>query len=332
MDRRALVLLFLLPLACTKPSSSRRPTTLAKGSLAYAATITAELIVVAELRNRFELVAYDRETHREKWRRDIGPADYDISALASDARFAWVASLDGTLRTFDLRDGAARTGWNLGAPATAVAVAPSGAFFATGTTTGVVCLRRMRDAALLHCVAGHDGGVTDLSFHDSELASSGTKGVVTVWSLPSMHRRRRTVVQGSANAIAHGPSGTIAIATSSQPLVRTPAIARAEESGFVDIDRAAKVVLWKSGGEMTPLLGHRAPVTDVVWADGSWLSSSWDRTVRSWSGARSRVVATFSYLVRDLAAAPGLWVACSWARTAEKNAVQVFLSNHLAAD
>jgi len=331
MDRRSLVALALVAAGCARSAPSASPTAvLSSGALSYTSIADDAVVVAAELRDRFELIAYDRHSRRPRWRRQLGPAQYDIHALASDGDRVWVASADGTVRSFALTDGTPGVAWNLGAAATAVTVADR--HLVTGTATGVVCLRRLHDGAMVHCVLAHRGPVTDLAAQGHELVSASATGEVTVWDVPSMRRVRATRVTGSANAVAVSDAGVIAIATSARPLRRTPDIARREARGFPAIDPDSRVIVWAPDGTLEPRLGHRAPVTDVVWSDGHLLSASWDRTVRRWAGPRSRIVARFSYLVHGLAATTGSWVVSAWAPGPTDVATQLFVLPSFSAD
>jgi len=330
MDRRPLLAFALVAVGCTRAGPGPSTAVLSTGALSYAGAIAGDVVVTAELRDRFELIAYDRKRRKQRWRRPLGPAQYDIHAVASDGARVWVASADGTVRAFALADGAPKEAWNVGASATALTVA--GRYLATGSATGVVCLRRLDDGAMVHCVVAHDGPITDLDASDRELVSASSAGALSVWSVPSMRRLRSMRVSGSANAVALSAEGVVAIATSAAPLRRTPAIAQREEGGFPNLDRESRVLLWSANGTLATRLGHRGPVTDVAWAGNVLLSASWDRTVRRWSGPRSRVVARFSYLVHGLAATTRTWLACAWSRQPSGAATQVFDLPRLSGD
>jgi WD40 repeat protein len=92
-----------------------------------------------------------------------------------------------------------RASWRLDDAATAVALAPDGAYLAHGDASGVLCLRRASDGALLQCVAAHDARVSGLAFdsdsdgdgHGATLVSAGADGKVIVWDVPSLRVRAR---------------------------------------------------------------------------------------------------------------------------------------------
>ena len=282
-----------------------------RGLLAYEVAITATSLISVELALAFALVSRDRSSRAETLRIELGDATYDINDLAVDASSAWVASTDGSVRGFDLSDGRELGRWNLGAIATAVALSGDGEYVATGTATGVLCLRRRRDGALLQCIAGHRAAVSAIAIaaDSSRLVSASWDGSVVVFALPTLAVLARHREPGSVNDIALSPDDErVALATSDQPPRRSPAVlARERKLGVGRTDEGARVTIWRPASDTSITChGHGAAVTGVAWTpDGSRvLSSSWDRTVRLWNaddGADIARLTGFNHLVRDLA-------------------------------
>jgi WD40 repeat protein len=320
----------------TAPASGLRiQRALSRGALSYAVAYTAGgALVSVELGTAFEVVVRDA-ARREQRRFAVGSAEYDVVDVAVDAAgaTAWIASLDGRVRAIDLATGDTATEWPLGAPATAVALSPDEAYVATGDDTGVVCLRRAADGALLQCASVHAGAVGGLDFAAGALASAAHTGDAIVWEIPSMKILVRRERRGSANAVAFDPKGErVAIGWSLAPSLRSPAaVARERERGFGAPDPFATVEILDLGGAATvECTGHAAAVTGVAWTpDGARVvSSSWDRTLRLWDAATGRSLARlrgFEHLVRDVAAAPdGRTVAAAgWAVTLDGRATVV---------
>jgi WD40 repeat protein len=193
----------------------------------------------------------------------------------------------------------------LGAPATAVA--RNDHYLASGTSTGVICLRRIRDDALLQCVHAHSKTVASLETHGRQLLSCGWDGSVVIWEIPTLRIAKRTTISGSANDCAFSPDGTIvAIAASKEPPIRSPEAVAKERQGFPAVDPSSPVLLWHINEKRFGRLhGHQAAVTSVAWTGGNQLlSASWDRTVRRWQLGRqdSIILHRFGNLVRRVAA------------------------------
>jgi WD40 repeat protein len=263
------------------PTGLLRARVAARGVLAYAAAFSGDELVSVELRERFELVVRTADT--ERLRIDLGAADYDVLDLDIAGDRAWIASTDGTARAIDLRSGATAVTWHLGHRATAIAASPDGRFVVTGSAAGVLCLRRLPDAALLQCVAAHRGRISAVAVaaDSATLVSSGWDGLVIVWSIPALAEIARTAVEGSANDLDLSPRGAIAIATSPAPPVRSPPIAERERQAA--FDQPGHLVMWQPDTTPRRCAGHLAPVTGVVWVGKNRVaSSSWDRTVRLW--------------------------------------------------
>ena len=314
----------------------------ARGALTYAVAFAGDdILVTVELELTFALVVRRIEPSGvvELRRVPLGDADYDVEDLAIDpgGTTAWVASRDGTVRAIDLTTGRVSVTWHLGSSGTAVAVSPDRRWVATGTADGVLCLRRIRDGALLQCLAAHQSQISSLDFDSSGnfLASASWDGRVSEWRVPALSFVARQTIRGSANDVAFSPSGRrLAIAASVGPPIRSPEVARRESTGDIAVsDPRNAIYLWTPGTQLRALRGHRGPVTGVAWTpDGTRvLSSSWDRTVRMWDTAAQTAkgrggepgdiarLAGFSSLVRDVAIdrRSRLVAVGSWTRTLE---------------
>lgn len=205
----------------------------ARGSLAYAVAFCGERLVSIELVERFAVVVRDADSLREAARIDLGPPERDWPALACDARRAWVGGDAGTVAIVDLAAGAIVGTWPVGAPVTGLAV--DGERIAIGDGSGVLCLRRADDGALLQCVVAQVGAV-DVEGTTGGLVTRAPDGDGQVWSTPALARvgpaptpalrvtgrsvdRRRgeaweRVVRmaGAVQGVAVSPSGAVAVA------------------------------------------------------------------------------------------------------------------------
>jgi hypothetical protein len=328
-----------LPAGASAPGPAAglgRSTAAARGALTYAVAFAGpagdssgahDVLAAVELTTEFELAIRELKTRRgqprARHRIRLGPPEFDVGALAMDRarQEAWIASRDGTVRSYDLAQGTLALTWHLGSPATAVAISADGRLVATGTEDGVLCLRRRADSALLQCVAAHEAPIAALDFADfgnfgpGRLASAAWDGTVIVWDVPSLAIAARQRFAGSVNDIAFRPDGAVlALARSARPPVRTPAPQPREPRSAARA--AALVSLWDVRGRtLRHLSGHGDVVTAVAWtADGRGLvSASWDRSVRLWDTQTGAPVARhtgFAGLVRDVAVdGRGAWVA-----------------------
>jgi WD40 repeat protein len=306
----------------------------ARGVLAYDVAAAGNVVATIELGERFELVIRGAASRRpETAATPLGDASYDFVAVALDAGGdrAAVAGLDGTVRLFAV---AAATDagrppaptetarFRLDDSATAVALAPAGDLLATGAASGVLCLRRVADGALLQCVADHGGRVTRLAFSrdGARLASAGWDGRAVVWDVPSLRVRARAAGHGALTALAFSPDGAqVALARATEP----PQVTRASTGG---------IEIWRWRDEAPRAADARgvpsdhddaspapAPTALVYTPDGRrLLAAGWDGAVRLLdvaSGAELARLRAFPPVLRGLALAPGgasLWVA-GWA-------------------
>lgn len=171
----------------TSPTLPDGARVLARGSLAYAAVASADAVVTVELEERFALIVRDPDSGRPRRTVDLGAAERDLVALAVDGDTAWVGGDDRAVRTVDLASGTVIATWPIGAPVTALRHLDGG-WLAIGDATGVVCLRRVADAALVQCAALADGPVSRLSRTDGGVVvESGSSR--TAWTVPALARR-----------------------------------------------------------------------------------------------------------------------------------------------
>ena len=246
-----------------------------RGALAYQATMVGtRMLASVELGLRFELVVrrIDGSATQELGRIDLGPPDWDTTGLAAAAvgPIVWVSSRDGTVRAIDVSTLEISRAWPIGAAVTAIAVGRDGERLAYGTSSGVLCLRRTRDGALLQCIHQGDDEITALAFGESSLASATAAGAITFWSLPALRVRSTTEVDGPVSALAFGIGGALAVAVGQRP-------------GRSKIGRGDVRVISEAGAQVS-CEGHTDSVTAIAWtADGSSLASgSIDGRVRLW--------------------------------------------------
>ena len=87
------------------------------------------------------------------------------------------------MRTVDLERGVVISTWPVGADVTALRWLDGG-WLAIGDATGVVCLRRLADAALVQCAALADGPVTALQGGGGLTVVAGATR--TTWTVPAL--------------------------------------------------------------------------------------------------------------------------------------------------
>jgi WD40 repeat protein len=231
---------------------------LARGTLAYDVAAAPGLVASVELDTGFALVLRRGDAVT---RVPLGPPDHDVVDLAVDAagRVAAVACLDGTARVHDARSGAEAARWRLDDAATAVALTPDGSLLATGAASGVLCLRRVADGALLHCVAEHAARVTGLAAAADRLVSVDAAGRLVVWRLPTLHIIERRTEARPITAVALAAGGPVTAHAPDRAVVVTRAGVAVARDGAV-------LVAGRPRGRFAgPLRGL------AVSPDGAWL-------------------------------------------------------------
>lgn len=312
----------------------------APGAHVYATDLSddGKAWIAAELGTDFDLVyreidkgrAREEDRARERHRVSLGPHAYDINAVALGprARTAWVASADGRIRAFDMKAGEDLLSWRLEAPATAIALSPDGRYAATGSAGGALCLRRVRDGALLQCAIAGEGAIADLDASpggvtrvpedpgSGVIASATESGEVILWDLPSLEKLGAFRGDSAgAVAVCGGAPLRLAAARAGCPARKRP---RAESEG----DCGARVELREigdghRGGAISALRGHTEPITAVDWVDSAcelFISSSWDGTARLWRAGTGEIgrAGPFGHGVRDIAAGGNRAAAAAW--------------------
>jgi WD40 repeat protein len=301
--------LALLLVACAAAGRELPARVLARGVLAYDVALSGDRLATVELATEFELVVRDGEG-RVARRLRLGEPTWDVVSLAVAGNTAAVASLDGRVRLVDVARATVTADWRLDDAATAVAFSPDGGWLLHGAESGVVCLRRVADGALLQCVAAHAARVTALAFCGDRAASASWDGRVQVWQVPSLRTVQEIRRAGVANDVAFAPDcRSLAVAGSARPPRRPPP----------EADADPVVEVWPLDGRSPRrLVGHRAAPVAVAFAGpGRLLSGAWDGTVRVWDPRSGRELGRqsgYAGIVRALAAGAGgrrAWVA-SW--------------------
>lgn len=185
------------------------PRVLERGVLAYDVAAAGELVATLELGTEFALVL--RRGGRLT-RVALGPAEHDMVDVAVDGagKVVAVAGKDGTVRLHDGLSGAERGRWRLDDAATSVALSGDGQWLVHGAASGVLCLRRAADGALLQCVAEHTAAVRALAIAGDELASGDDAGRLVLWELPSLRLRSRWETGRAVTAVAVSAAGRVA--------------------------------------------------------------------------------------------------------------------------
>ncbi len=269
------------------------PITLSTGTLAYHVTLTRPHVLSIELGTRFELVVRGRPgaaKRKAKARRiDLGTPDFDILDLVAtdDGTRAFVASRAGWVRTYRLSDGELLAEWRMGSGATSLALSGDNRFLLIGTESGVLCLRRLQDAAQLQCVVAHQGRVSSLDIRNDMLASGSWSGEVALWSLPSLRLLAKKKKRGYVTDVAFARDRSVlAVARSQRNPIRSPTL-NAEEREDPRVDPVGKnIILLHNASNLqitATLQGHRSLITSLSWVGPNLVSTSWDRSVRLWN-------------------------------------------------
>ncbi len=313
--------------AATSSSTGQRSNGIGQNSLAYQVVLADTRTISVELTTRFALVVRDEErapnSKPEVRRIDLAKADFDILDLVAtrDGSRVYVASTAGWVRGYDVDRGKLLSEWRMGSSATALALSEDAKWLVIGTSTGVLCLRRLRDGAQLQCVAAHSAQVSALAISGAQLASGDWDGNVVLWSLPTMREDRRIEGTGFLSALAWSPNGkTLAAARNRRRPERTPELNDAEKrSAYIDPIGHNVIELHSSSKSMPIILkGHRSVISALAWSGPDLLSTSWDRTVRIWNTrapTTHRIALKLQHLASDVAASKlgGFVAVASWA-------------------
>jgi hypothetical protein len=272
----------------------------AAGVLAYRVAFArgGQLLFAVELGVEFELVVRalsDRAQLREQVRVRLGPHDWDITGLAvkADGTRAWVACADGTVREIDVMTGTTLKGWHLGAAATALALSPDEQLLVTGSAGGALCLRRLSDGALLHCL-NEAGAVTAVAFAEKapRLAFGSSAGALTLLRLPDLGIVARERAAGAVRTIylradaaqlfwAAEPQsgGEIGWWRTGLPPVRHrepipvgPLAGSDQWPGLISGGADGSVVGRTEGGPPVTLIRLANPIRDVALSGARWLA------------------------------------------------------------
>ncbi len=326
------------------PTGVRRGRVLARGTLTYAVAFAAasDRIAAVELSDEFALVVRDIDGH-ELSRVRLGEAEYDVVALdlSPDGEQALVASADGTVRNIEVATGAVLARWPLGRPATAVRRIDD-RWIATGDDSGVVCLRRANDGALLQCLVAHTDRVSALDVarlpnpHGPAnwwLASSSWDGTTAVWLVPTMRELYRYRGPGPVTDLALSRGADLAIAYAGEPPRRSPDVAKREQQcGFESPAPDVLIEVRRNRtlrfGEAAVCRGHGGPVSSVAWSYDTQrvISGSWDRTVRFWDGFTCEPLARFDGFpatISQIAVSPTYIAVAGWVRSLEDPSLQL---------
>lgn len=180
MGRRRLVVVAALALACARgPQVS---TIYRRGQLSTAVAFTDDGARIVAQTGLATTLTRDAAVGRR-----FGGPGVEIAALAAQGGRVVTVGRDAILRVFDATTLAPRATFRLDAAGTAVALAGGGALIATGAASGVVCLRRADDGAVLQCLVAR-GPVTAIAACGAKLAvATGT--AVERYALPSLAPR-----------------------------------------------------------------------------------------------------------------------------------------------
>ena len=263
----AFILASVIALTACQPRNSiglGESTSVARGALAYRATgVGTRLLPSVELALRFELVVrrLDGRRLREVGRLDLGPPDWDITGLdaASSGPIVWVSSRDGTVRAINVESLEETIRWPVGDSVTSITASADGKYVAYGTSSGVLCLRRTADGALLQCLHAGDDEITSLDTWRDHLASATSGGAVTVWKLPTLTRVRQEKVSGPVGEVAFSRDGSLAVAIGGPPGRTTK--------------RRGEIAAWTADGGWQTCASRSEPVSSITWAESGLLAA-----------------------------------------------------------
>ncbi len=300
----------------TLPSSPATGVSLATKShyaLAYRVAFASKHLLSVELRTQFELVIRptrpsDDTNQSDKNRIALGPADYDISdmVIAKSSERVFISSAAGWVRSYNIETQKKLSEWRMGSGVSALALSPDGAFLYIGTTSGVVCLRRLTDGAQLQCMVAHKGAISALTTQGDVLVSSSYLGELSVWKSVSMQHLDSLESSHSVSDIAFSASGQeLAVARNQE----VPRLSDDRNNAF---DQAGihQIEIWSiRSGKLSEsprliLQGHRSVVSSVAWVGRDLISGSWDRSLKIWDTTKPGRVLTlnsFAHIVRDVA-------------------------------
>ncbi|WP_327330358.1 MULTISPECIES: NB-ARC domain-containing protein [unclassified Streptomyces] len=247
---------------------------------------------------------WDTVTHTQTAQVRLPLDQKRVIAFSSDGAFLVAADSSGRIRRCNL------TGHSAPRPletelltvraekVKALTVAPSGNWFATGDSDGLVRLWRLSNGRAFAVLRGHGGSVTSLmaATDGSWLASTGRDGNVRLWEVPPQ----------LAEAEPNGTSGAVTAVGYAHD---ASCLATARSDSTVRIHKTM------NGTESRLLNGLPSPGRSLAWApDGSWLATSMGSGhVVVWNPATGAVLTTFrirSAGLHALTAAPdSSWLA-----------------------
>ena len=233
-------------------------------------------------------------TRARRGRRLGGPAA-EVAAVAARGGTLVTVGRDAILRVFD-RALAPRASYRLDAAGTAVALTDDGALIITGAASGVVCLRRAVDGALLQClVAG--GPVTALAACGATLAVA-TGRAIERYALPSLAPRgvlaapalSVAFAPGCARLAAAGPDGHGALVATIAPGrtytwrdVPAPPARVAPRAPITFVDADLLVVGWEGALYAADARGGSSDPAPVPGRVRALASSARELLVGAWS-------------------------------------------------
>ncbi len=296
-------------------------------ALAYRVAFASKHLLSVELRTQFELVIRstippDRMGHSGTTRIALGPADYDITdmVISESSERVFLSSAAGWVRSYNIETQKKLSEWRMGSGVSALALSPDGAFLYIGTSSGVVCLRRLADGAQLQCMVAHKGAISALTAQGDVLVSSSYLGELSTWESVSMRHLDSLESSHSVSDIAFSDSGQeLAVARNQE----VPRLSDDRNNAF-DQPGIHQIEIWsiRSGNfSESPkriLQGHRSVVSSVAWVGRDLISGSWDRSLKIWDTTKSGRVLTlnsFAHIVRDVAIAntSAAFSAAGWA-------------------